>query len=154
MTLRSWRVVTGGDQVHAEVGEADNGIGRRQDDGRVALVLEGIRDADGDEEHAGHRHHHGDAQQPLVRLRLVAEPGVGAPAEPHDGERDQPLEHGLAADVVLHQRGHVGDRVHEDEVEEQLERRHPMVVVGRAQVGPEVAERRGHRVSVPCGSSR
>ena len=142
-------VVAGRDQVHAEMGEADHGVGGGQHQGRVALVVEGVGDADGDEEHAGHRQHHRHSQQSLVRLRLVAEPGVGAPSEPHDGERGQTLEHGLGADVVLHQRGHVGDGVDEDEVEQQLERRHPMVVIRRAQVCSEVVEQRGHRVSVP-----
>ena len=85
-------VVTGGDEVDAEVGEAHDGVGDRQHERGVALALERVRDADGDEEHADHRHHHGDAQQALVGLRLIAEPRVGAPPEPHDGERDQTLE--------------------------------------------------------------
>lgn len=139
------------------MGEAYDGVGRRQHERGVAFLLEGVGDADGDEEHSAHRHHHRHAQQPLVGARLVAEPGVGAPAERHQRQHDQSLQHAPAAEVVLHQAGDVGDRVDEDEVEEQLQRGHPMAVIGGLEPGAQRVEQchldgsEGGEIRLPVG---
>ena len=97
-TRRSWRgsrcavaVVAGGDEVHAEVGEADDGVGARPAR-RAALpspskacgMLMATKNI------AGHRHDHRRARRGPRRRGLVAEPCVGAPPEPDDGRTIRP----------------------------------------------------------------
>ena len=127
-------VVAGRDDVHAEVGEAHGGVAggeHERAEETTRLVLERLGDREGDDEERAHRDHHRQAQQPLVGLGLVAEPGVRRPAEPQQRHQHEPPTEPARGRVVGHQLGHLGDREDEDQVEEQLQRGDPVRLVGR-----------------------
>jgi hypothetical protein len=103
----------------------------------AALVSPGLRDREGDEEQGRHRDHHRAAEHALVGVRLVAEPGVAAPGPPQEEQQHEPAQCAPPAEVVGHERGHLGDREDEDQVEEQLQRGDPVAGVARQDPGAE-----------------
>ena len=67
----------------------------------------------------------------LLGIDDAGQPGVADPRPPEDAEHQQPLRQPLPGRVVDHQRRALGDREHEDEVEEKLQRRHPLAFAQR-----------------------
>jgi hypothetical protein len=114
-------VTAGGHGVDREVQEADQQERAHQDQRPIQAaggVLPGFGDGEGDHEHGRHGHGHGRPEQPLVGPRLVAEPGVGRPGPPQQGEQQQPLEHAVGAVRVPRVAGDLRQGKDVDQVEE------------------------------------
>ena len=122
-----------------DVQPADGGIGEPEEQ---RVVPEGMRRGEGRYQEGAH---HGEDEQPLLALvggDVVGEPGVGAPRPPERGEHQHALPQALPGRVLSHQRRDLGQREHEDQVEEQLERGHALL--GHLLPG------RAHRRTVPA----
>ena len=112
-------------------------------------VLEGLRDGQGDDEERPHRHDHREPEQALVGLCLVAQPGIGRPAEPQEGEQHQPPAEPASRRVVGHQGRHLGQGEDEDQVEEELEGGDPVRLVRRPDHEAGSAQHVRQRVTAP-----
>jgi hypothetical protein len=121
------------------VRDPHGGVAGGEHEGReqtARLVVVRLGDRQGDDEQRAHRGDHRQPQQTFVGARLVAQPGVRRPAEPQQGQQDEPATEAAQRRVVGHQRGDLGQREDEDQVEEQLESRDAVRVVGRADDQP------------------
>jgi hypothetical protein len=78
-------VVAGVPHVEDQLHGADEEVGAAEENSPVA---EGLRDAEGDDQHASHGREHADPVDVLVRVDAVREPSVNAPGPP-DGRQDQ-----------------------------------------------------------------
>jgi hypothetical protein len=87
------------------------------------LVVEGLRDRQARDEHRDHDDDQRGPEDAAVAPDVVGEPGVGAPRPPEQGEDDRSLDERPRSRAVRHERGHLGEREHVDEVEEELEGR-------------------------------
>ncbi len=110
--------------IEHELHRPDEEVGAAEQD---AAVAEGLGDAQGDDQHAAHRGEHAEAIQVLIGIDAVGEPSVGAPGPPDGGEDEQPFAEPRPPRVVRHLERHLGEREDEDQVEEELERRHPLL---------------------------
>src|SRR5439155_7259676 len=72
-----------------------------------------------------------DAGRPFVGSGPVPEPDVAAPRKPEHHEDRERLEQPQPAGIVVQEAGHLRDREDEDEVEEELEGRHPLLALDR-----------------------
>jgi hypothetical protein len=82
------------------------------------------------DEHRGDRNQHRPTHDSLVRIDGVRQPRVARPCPPECGEDQQAVAEPAPRRVVRHQRRDLREREHEDQVEEQLERRHAVLVLG------------------------
>ncbi len=103
---------------------ADDEVGDPEDD---AIDVEGMRRRERHDEHRGHRGEDGDPHGALFRVERVREPRVRGPGPPQRAEQEQPSEQTAPGQVVGDEPGDLGDGKHEDEVEEQLEVRDPLL---------------------------
>jgi hypothetical protein len=119
-------------RVQGEVDAADHQVGAHQHQRPIQTawpVLPGLRNGQGDDKDRRHGHGHAHPQDTLINPCLVPQPGVGRPGPPQQRQQ-QPLHHAVAAVLVGHVAGDLGGGKHIDQVGEQLEGRHPMVLTG------------------------
>ena len=102
----------------AEVGEAE----------QHGVVSEGARHRQPDAEHRRHRGEHRQPDAALVDVDRARQPCVSGPRPPERREHEHPVEHPVPGRVVREQARDLGDREHEDEVKEELERRDLVLV--------------------------
>jgi hypothetical protein len=107
-------------RVAADVQRADHEV---RDAEHQAVAPERVRHRQRGDEHRRHRAQQDHPHEPLVGPRGVAEPRVARPREPQRGEDRQPLDEPRPRRVGRHEPAHLRDREHEDQIEEQLERR-------------------------------
>ena len=89
-------------------------------------LVEGLGDADRDDQECSHGREDDDAHGALLGIDHARQPRVTRPRPPEHPEHQQALRQPFPGRVVEHQRGALGDRENEDEVEEELERHHPL----------------------------
>jgi hypothetical protein len=76
----------------------------------------------GDDQHRGHGCEHRQSDAALVDVHRARQPGVSLPRPPERRENEHPVEDTTPCRVARKQARDLGEREHEDEVEEQLER--------------------------------
>ncbi len=121
-------VVAAGEPKEHDLGGADDHVAAGEDEPEV---VERLGDAERDHEQRRHRREHRQPNRPLLGIDDAGQPGVGGPGPPEDAEDEQPLRDPLPGRLVRHQRRALGQRQHEDEVEEELERGHVGAVAKR-----------------------
>ena len=112
-------VAPGNQRVQNEVGDADEGIGAREQE---RVVAEGVGDGARRNQRRAHRREHDQADGALVGVDRVRQPRVRGPGPPEHPEQEQPLDEPRPRRVVGDEAGHLGEREDEDQVEEELER--------------------------------
>ena len=108
------------DEAHDEVGDPEQ-------DG---FVPERLRHG---QRHDQHRRGRGEHRQPdatLVHIHCAGQRGVGRPGPPERREHEHPSEDAVPGRVVREQLRGLGDREHEHQVEEELERGDLVLEVG------------------------
>ena len=95
------------------------------------VVSESARHREGDAEHRGHRAEHRQADAALVDIHRARQPRVDGPRPPERREDEHPAEDPAPGRVVREHDRDLGDREHEDQVEEELERRDLVLGVWR-----------------------
>ena len=118
-------VLPADDPEHEDVHQPHREVADREDRGPVQAarpVVERLGDRDRDDEHAAHRGEHRDPDDALVGAGDVAQPRVARPAPPQHAEHQHAAEHVPDRRVLGHQVGDLGEREHEHQVEEQLQR--------------------------------
>ena len=118
-------VVGAGEPEEGDVGGAEDAD--REGEGE-AEVAEGLLDAERDDQHRRHRREDDQADRALLGVDDAGQPGVADPGPPEHAEDQQALRQSRPGLVVGHQRRALGDREDEDEVEEELQRRHPLAL--------------------------
>jgi len=113
------RVAAAGEHVEQDVAAPHDGIGQREGDGPVA---EGLGDAEGDDEQAGHRREHGQANRPLLGVDHAGQPRVADPGPPEHSQGEHPPPDARPGRLRRHQRRALREPEDEHEVEEQLQR--------------------------------
>ena len=142
-------VVGAGEHEEGDVGDAEDAVGEGEGERQVA---EGLRNAEGDDQQ---RRHRGEDHQPrrhLLRIDDAGQPGVSDPAPPKHTQHQQPLGHARPGRMVEHQRRALGDRENEDEVEEELQRRHPLALAPGGFQARLVRLGGGGHAAHPCNS--
>ena len=137
-------IVASDDGGEDEMKQADEEVGDAEQHG---VVSEGARHRQGDAEHRRHRGEHRQPDATLVDVHRARQPRVDAPRPPERREHEHPAEDSTPRRVVREQDRDLGDREHEDQVEEELERR-DLVLVALLVLGVG----HGHRLRRP-GSS-
>ena len=135
------RVVAAGHEEQHDLHRAHEPVGERE---QQRLVAERIGDAQRDHEQGRHRREDREPDRPLVGVHDAAQPRVADPAPPQHAEHGQALGEPGPRRLVGHQRRALGQRQHEHEVEEQLERRDAVAV----------AEHRGQVRAAGAGRGR
>ena len=135
------RVVLGaGEHEERDLGAAHDAVDQREGERQVA---EGFRHAERDEQQRRHRAEDDQAHRALLGVDHAGQPGVAGPGPPEHAEHQQALGQARPGRVVRHQRRALGDRQHEDEVEEELQRRYPLAFAqGGAEAGAACFARR------------
>jgi hypothetical protein len=105
--------------------EADNEVGGAEQHG---VVAEGARHRQGNAEHRAHRGEHHEANATFVDVHGARQPRVGGPCPPERRENQRPTKSSAPRRVVRKQERDLGHREHEDQVEEELERRDRVLV--------------------------
>ena len=108
--------------------QADREVGEREHDRAVEPtleVVERLRHREREHEHRGHRAEHRDPTEPSSARTTLPEPGVADPAPPQQRQHEQAAHEPAHREVVGHQGRDLREREHEDEVEEELDRRDP-----------------------------
>ncbi len=138
------RVVLGaGEHEEGDLGAAHDPVDQREGKGQVA---EGFRHAERDQQQRRHRAEDDQAHRTLLGVDHAGQPGVAGPGPPEHAEHQQALGQARPGRVVRHQRRALGYRQHEDEVEEELQRRYPLAFAqGRAEAGGAGFVGGGHR---------
>ncbi len=126
--LAEVRVVAAAEPHQHDLSGADDHVAAGEDEPEV---VERLGDAERDHEQRRHRREHRQPDRPLLGVDDAGQPGVGGPGPPEDAEDEQPLRDPLPGRLVRHQRRALGQREHEDEIEEELERRHIGAVAKR-----------------------
>ena len=122
-----------------EMKQADEEV---RDAEQHGVVSEGARHRQRDAEHRGHRGEHRQPDATLVDIHRARQPGVHAPRPPERREHEHPAEDPAPRRVVREQDRDLGDREHEDQVEEELERSDLVLVESpRARVSASDTER-------------
>ena len=102
-----------------------NAVGERELERALAERLgHGQR---GDQERR-HRGEHDEAHRALLGIDDARQPRVSGPGPPQQRQHHHALGDPLPGGVLDHQRGALGQREDEDEVEEELERSHPLAL--------------------------
>ena len=128
---RELRIAAAGDRVEDEVERADEEIRDTEDEG---IDAERRRASRGDDEHRRRRGEDGQADGAFFRIEGVRQPRIGRPCPPQRREQQQPADQPLPGFVFREEAGDLGDGEDEDEVEEQLERRDPLLALDRSNV--------------------
>ncbi len=127
MTAEEIAVTLGGENVEREVKRPDDQVRDGEED---AVLVKRLRDRESDDEHRTHRCEHRDPDRPLLGIQGVRQPGICRPRPPKRAEHEHPAEHAAPRRVVRKQAGDLRDREDEYEVEEELERCDPLLVLG------------------------
>ena len=104
--------------------DPDERVCAREDEG---VVAEDVRHRNGGDQHRAHRGEHRDPHRAFLRVDRVRQPRVRGPRPPEHSQHQQPLDDARPGRVLDDQARHLRDRKHEDEVEEELERRDPLL---------------------------
>jgi hypothetical protein len=107
-----------------------------------SFVVEHTRDCERRDEHRHQRCEERSADGTLVGIDRVGQRGVCGPCPPQRGEDEDATSDSGEGRITGEQRRHLGERKDEHEVEEELDRCHPVFVLDR---------RRNHRRSDPRG---
>ena len=121
-------VVAARDQEEPDVRGAHGAVGDRELDRAIA---ERVGHRERRHEHRRHRREHRQPDRPVLGIDDARQPGVTGPGPPEDQQHQQSLAETGPAVLVDHQRRALSQREHEDEVEEQLERHHPLRLAPR-----------------------
>ena len=110
--------------------------------------------AERDDQHRRHRPEHDQPHRALLGVDDAGQPGVADPGPPEHPEHQQSLGQPRPGRVVGHQRRALGDREDEDEVEEELQRRHPLALApgGARGAGVRAADGTPGIGAHPCNS--
>ena len=119
------RIVASDDGRENEMKEADEEVGEAE---QHSVVSESARHRQGDAEHRRHRGKHRQSDAALVDVQRARQPCVTGPRPPDRRKDEHPVEHSAPSRVVREQARDLRDREHEDEVEEELERRDLVLV--------------------------
>jgi len=140
-------IVATGEHVEHQVGGADEGVGRGEEE---PVAAERAWHTERGDEEGGHRREDHEADGTLLGVDDARQPGVPAPRPPEDRQREKALAEASPGRLAGHQGGALGQGEDEDEVEEQLERRDSSVVTHH-RLEASVAGGGGHgdRLSVP-----
>ena len=84
-------------------------------------VVEGLRDAEGQDEHRRHAGEDGQLDGSFLGAGHIGQPGVRGPGPPQQHQHQRAAEDALPTQLVSHERGHLGQRKDEHQVEEQLQ---------------------------------
>ena len=103
----------------------------REDQG---LGSECRRRREGHDQHRGRRGEHDQSNAALFGVEGVRQPGIGGPRPPQRGKQEPAPQQPFPALVRGEEPGHLRDGEDEDEVEEQLERRDPLLALDRTNV--------------------
>ena len=120
-------IAAAGERVEDEMEGAHDEVRDAEDN---PIRLEGVRRGQRDDEHRGHRSEHGDSDSALLRVQRVGEPGVCRPRPPEDAEEEEAAQQAIPRRVVGEEAGDLGDGEDEDEIEEELKRRHSLLGLG------------------------
>jgi hypothetical protein len=113
------RAAGAGCQKERDVTEPDHAVRDREGEGAVA---ERLRDKERDDEKAGRRRQHHEANGAFLGLDDAGEPDVTHPRPPDRREREHPSSDPRPTRLRRDQRRALREAEHEHEVEEQLER--------------------------------
>ena len=113
-------VASARDRVQDQVCNPNHAVGAREEE---RVVAEDVRDRQRRDQHRRHGPEHHDPDEALFRIDRVRQPGVRGPRPPEHTQHDQSLGEPCPGRVGDHEAGHLRDREHEDQVEEELERR-------------------------------
>ena len=118
--LAKRRVVAAGEHEQRDVRDPHDGVGEREDQ---RGVVERLGHAQPDDEQRRHRGEDHEPDGVLLGIDDARQPGVADPRPPQHAEHEHALRQALPRRLVGHQRRALRQREHEDEVEEQLQRR-------------------------------
>ncbi len=121
--LAKRRVVPAGQHEQGDLPGADGSVGQGE---LERQAVEGLRDADGDDQKGRHGGEDRDPNRALLGIDHARQPGVTRPRPPQHREHQHALRQPRPGRLVGHQRGALREREHEDQVEEELERQHPL----------------------------
>ena len=144
------RIVATGHHEQGDVTQPHHPVGDGEGDG---TVTERLGDAEPDHEQAGHRAEDDDPDRAFLGFDDARQPRVAHPRPPDHGEGEHPPADTGPVGLGHHQRGALGEREHEDEIEEQLERSDRLPL---AQFHPQprrmapACPTPSHRLSVGC----
>jgi hypothetical protein len=105
--------------------EADEPVRAREDE---CVVPERVRHGERGDEERGHRREHRDPHRALLGIDDARQPRIAAPRPPQHDQHEQRLEQPFPGRRLGHERGALGQREHEHEVEEELERRDALLL--------------------------
>ena len=126
---RAERVVTPArDHEEPEVRQPHDPVGAGEGE---RVVAEGVRDAEGGDEERGHRGEERSADCSFLGVDDAREPRVAHPGPPEDPQHQRPAYQPAPGRVGRHQGRALRDGEDEHEVEEQLERRDPLLLASR-----------------------
>ena len=117
-------VAPAGDDVEREVRDPDERVGAGEEE---RVVAERPRDGERRDQHRAHGGEHRDSNRPLFGVDRVRQPRVGGPRPPEHREDEHALDEAGPGRIVDDETGHLRQREDEDQVEEELERRHPLL---------------------------
>ena len=146
-------VVAAGQHEQRNVRRAHHAIGQGE---LQRQLVEGLGDADPDDQERGHGGEDHDAHRALLGIDHAGQPRVARPRPPEHPEHQHTLAQPRPGRVIGHQRGALREREDEDEVEEELEWHHPLPFAqGGAEPGSARARLGGHDANHPCiGAAR
>ena len=139
------RIAAGGEREQRRVQQAQRQIA---DAPQHAVAGEGARRGQGDDQHHRHRREHDQPRQHQLGVDGAGQPAVARPGPPDERQQDQSAAELGERRVLGEEPGDLRQREHEDEVEEQLERRDDRLVrVGadESAAPPFLLDRRAHR---------
>ena len=94
------------------------------------VTAERVGDGQRGDEHRRHRNQHRPPHRAHAGIDGVGQPGVGRPRPPERGEDQETVPEASPRRIVRQDRRDLREREDEDEVEEQLERRDPLLALG------------------------
>ena len=121
------RVVAAGEPQQRNLSESHDAV-RDGKDRRIVATRERRGHAECRYEQRGHRGEDRDPNGPLLRVHDAREPRVPDPTPPKEAQHEHSPREAGPGRVICHQRRALGYRQYEDEVEEELERRDPLVL--------------------------
>ena len=98
-------------------------------------VSEGLGNGEGQHEHGRHGDEDGQLELRLVRALHIGQPRVPGPGPPQQGDDQDSPQQAMPVELVGHERGDLGQREDEHQIEEKLQR----VDRGLLQVRPDPA---------------
>jgi hypothetical protein len=122
------RIIAREDAVGADMERAHKEVSEAKQE---RVLAKGVRDRHRCEEKRDHCRQQDDACRPLVGTSRVPEPGIRRPGEPQDHQDGERFQKPQPTWIAIEERCHLRNREHENEVEEQLERRNALLALDR-----------------------